>query len=481
MPDQLPAVVVVGAPNLTGALSAALLKTHKFPSVHTAATATELLELSADLPDGALVYLFSPTAVVDMDGISLGEIVAQIKGSGHYVMAVGGNPAGDAFASENGLPILRPRTNLVKEIAGVCGIRVDAPAPKPKPRPQEPAPEQNRAAEMQGSVLWRQAKDARDQQARRELAPLPDGEMLWSNAIGDARRAGALLPSHQARGFVIAFAARKGGVGKTTLSVNSAAYLARALAHSGKRVVLIDMNLQQSDVGNYLQKNSPNIVDLVRNPSLLTSDRIEEGLVYSEKHHLWALIGPRSLREANPAHVHLDLYRQIIELLKNRFDYILIDTPVAEHYHEALQVALPAANYIVVPIQPARVTLDDISDWLNQITAPRHANGYGVDSHRVGIILNRAKIGIGLDPEDVEDRLAGWRMLGMFPDSDEWQLAENTGGLIGENPPSDLDAVFRHMLREATNEPELGRPGEVPSKRGKKQKKGGWLRRLLSS
>lgn len=501
MTAQLPAVVVVGGAQLTAALSAALEKTKQFADVYTANSATQLLEMTADLPEGKLVYLLSPSVDVDMDGITLESIASQISSSNHYVLAVGGDPAGEEFAKTTGFPILRPRTNLVKAIAPVCGVTIDE-APATPPRPSQPPKTDQEAQEpkelakpgpnkQQGSpnfsddlrrnMTWRAAQDAREQRGSTELATRPDNEILWKNAVDETRRQGALQPGgHRARGFVISVAARKGGVGKTTLSVNSAAFLGRQLAAAGRRVVLLDMNLQQSDIGNYIHRHTPNIQDVVRNPNLLTNDRIEEALAYSEKHHFWALLGPSSARDARPDVMHFDMYKQILDLLRNQFDYIIIDTPVGELYHEILRMVLPESNYVIVPLHPARVTLDDISEWLSHITAPRHANGYGIDMRKVGLVLNRAKLGIGLDPADVEDRLAGWNFIGMFPDSDEWQYAENTGGLIGSNPPKDLADVFRHMLHEATYDPALTAEGAgsvEPSANA--EKKGGRFGRLL--
>lgn len=331
-------------------------------------------------------------------------------------------------------------------------------------------------------MAWREAADARATRGDLELAPRSDNELHWQSAIDESRRQGAMQPGHRARGYVISVAARKGGVGKTTITVNSAAFLGRQLAAAGRRVALLDMNLQQSDIGNYIHRHSPNIFDVVRNPNLLTSEQIEDALVYVEKHNFWALLGPSSMNDAKPDVIHFDLYKQIIELLRNRFDYILVDTPVGEFYHEILRMVLPESNYVIVPLQPARVTLDDISEWLSHITAPRHANGYGIDHRKIGLVLNRAKLGIGLDPPDVEDRLSGWKFIGMFPDSDEWQYAENTGGLIGSNPPKDLESVFRHMLREATYDKALdGGSREVAPRQGQVQKgKWGWLKKLLT-
>lgn len=488
---QLPPVVIVAGPQISSPLSRAVERTGQFPGVYQAGTATELLELTADLPDGKLVYLVSPTVDVDIDGIDLESIAAQIQSQGHFVMAVGGSPEGEAFGAEAGLPVLQPRVNLVQAIAPVCGITPPpAPAARPTPAaappPPPPTPEPPRedvSQTLRRSQVWREAHEERETRGSVELAPRPDSQLLWNSALDESRRRGIHQTGFQRRGFVIAFAARKGGVGKTTLSVNSAAFLGSRLAAAGKRVVLVDMNLQQSDVGNYLHRSTPNIHDLVRNPNLLTSNRIEEALAYSEKHNIHALLGPPAVKDARPDVIHHDMFKQILDLLRNQFDYILVDTPVGEFYHDMLRMVLPEANYIITPLHPARVTLDDIEAWLNNITAPRHANGYGIDARKIGLVLNRAKLNIGLDPADVEDRLSGWKFIGMFPDSDEWQLAENTGGLIGANPPRELADVFRHMLYEATYDKDIldSAPSAAPlGSRSERRKRRGWLRRLLS-
>lgn len=478
---QLPAVVIVADPKTTQGLSSALTKTRKFPGVYSANSASQLVELTADLPDGNLVYLFSPKVDIDMEGVELDGIVEQIRTNGHHVMAIGGDPAGERFAGENELPILRPRTNLVREIANAAGIKL--PEPKKKPGQQDMQRAKSTGDDLQAGLAWRRAKDNREMRGSKELAPRDGSREHWRGAIEQSRRSGAIQPGHRARGFVISFAARKGGVGKTTLSVNSAAYIGRALAETGKRVVLVDLNVQQSDIGNYIHKHSPNVTDLVRNPNLLSSELIEEVLVYSEKNNFHALIGPGSIKDGNPVQVHMDMYKHILDLLRDRFDYILLDTPVAEHYHEVLRFSLPESNYVVVPLAPARVTLDDISEWLNQITAAKHANGYGIDQRKIGLVLNRAKIDIGMDPQDVEDRLSGWKFIAMFPDSDDWQRAENLGGLIGTNPPKELDAVFKHMLMEATHDPDVVNK-TVKKDDGKQEKKFsgkiGWLKKLIS-
>lgn len=478
MTAQLPAAIVVASAQIASPLSAALEKTGKFAGVYSATSAVELMELGAELPESRYVYLLSPTVDLNIDGVGLKDIGDELSDHQHAVMVIGGDSAGESFAQSTGFPVLKPRTNLVQAIAPVCGVDLTPPAPRPETsKPPVVADEVRRAA------VWREAREEKETRGSRELAPRADSGLVWQNAVDTSRRMGTLKPGHRRRGWIISFAVRKGGVGKTSLTVNSAAYMGRKLADAGRRVVVVDMNLQQSDIGNYIHKQTPNVFDIVRNPNLLTSEHIEDALVYSEKHNFWALLGPSHMKDANPHTLNADLYKQILDLLRTKFDYILVDTPVGEFYHAILNMVLPESSYVIVPVHPARVTLHDVSEWLSHVTAPRHTNGYGINQQKMGLVLNRAKYGIGLDPADVEDRLSEWDFIGLIPDSDEWQLAENTGGLVGSNPPDDIAEVLRHMLYKATNDPALkptsgGKGGARPSKSS--QGKFGWLKRLLS-
>lgn len=63
MTAQLPAAIVVGAAQVATALSAALKKTGQFAGVYAATSATELMELGAELPESRYVYLLSPPLI----------------------------------------------------------------------------------------------------------------------------------------------------------------------------------------------------------------------------------------------------------------------------------------------------------------------------------------------------------------------------------------------------------------------------------
>lgn len=119
---------------------------------------------------------------------------------------------------------------------------------------------------------------------------------------------------------VVSFVSAKGGIGKTTIAVSTAA----AFAKQGKRVVIVDLDLQFGDADLFLDlQPTRNIVDLIQEMEEADSSVMER---YLTKHEcgLWLLASPTRPEEAEyvrPAHV-----RTILQALKKKFDYIIVDT-----------------------------------------------------------------------------------------------------------------------------------------------------------
>jgi len=271
------------------------------------------------------------------------------------------------------------------------------------------------------------------------------------------------------RGFVITIAVSKGGTGKSSLTLNLGAFLGMRLRMLGKTVCIIDANFQQADAGKYLDCWTPNINTIANDPALLTRERILEGLVHKPEYNLSVLLGPATPDEANPLNIDAELYSEILELLKVHFDYILIDTPVAEKFHDLFsKFVLPKADFIVVPVAPNLPTLHDAHNWLmSAVVQPRHSGGAGVDPSRIGVVLNRAEDGIGCSEEDVRSAMARWRFLGSIPETKEWKLANNRSELVAQKAYAELNQAFASVLYEATGEAVLGANIEpVEEKRG---------------
>ena len=277
---------------------------------------------------------------------------------------------------------------------------------------------------------------------------------------GVSPRGGGPNPSYGAsprRGYVITIAVSKGGVGKSSMTLNLAAFLGMRLRAQGKTVCVIDANYQQADSGKYLDTYTPNINTVVNNPSLLTKDRILEALVHRPEYNLSVLLGPATPDEGNPLAISARLYNEILDLIKAHYDYVLIDTPVAEKFHEMFSdFALPRADYVVVPVAPNFTTLHNADNWLRAaVVAPRNLGGAGLDPNRVGIVLNRAEDGIGCSEEDVRQTMASWHFLGAIPETKEWKACNNRNELVAPRNYAELSQAFAEVLHAATGEPVL--------------------------
>jgi MinD-like ATPase involved in chromosome partitioning or flagellar assembly len=263
-------------------------------------------------------------------------------------------------------------------------------------------------------------------------------------------------PAAPRRGRVIAVASAKGGVGKTSAAVNLSVYAARILQAAGRpgTAVIVDTNFQQADVARYLNLQSPTILDLFRTSATPTPETVRGQLAQVPGIELYALLGPPDAVSADPALINSALYRRILPVLRQAFDFVFVDTPVAELYHVTFtDLILPEADAILVPVEPNRVTLEAARSWLKAITMPQLARGGGVAPDRLSLILNRARADVDCGPEEVMDLMPGWRFVGMIPEDQEWMQAVNTYQLTAMSAGSDLEATFRGILQAVTGDP----------------------------
>ncbi|MCO6009164.1 hypothetical protein NE236_29765 [Actinoallomurus purpureus] len=243
------------------------------------------------------------------------------------------------------------------------------------------------------------------------------------------------------------------------MTVNLAIHAARILQSAGRAesVVLVDTNFQQADVARYLNVKSPTIIDLLRSPGGISAETIRNHLAHVPEAGLYALLGPPEAINADPSLVNSLPYHRILAVLRKAFDFVFIDTPVAELYHTTFSdLILPEADAILVPVEPSRVTLEAAHSWLKAVTMPRHSRGGGVAPEKLSLLLNRARVDVDCSPEDVMDLLPGWRFVGMIPEDHEWMRAANNYQPIALRADPELDATFRSILQVLTEDPVFG-------------------------
>jgi chromosome partitioning protein len=189
---------------------------------------------------------------------------------------------------------------------------------------------------------------------------------------------------------------KKGGVGKTTFTLNCA----HALAFSGYRVLLVDLDAQSNLTKHLLGKGSdavfardparPDISKVLQQRCAAEEACLETG--YAGLHLIAGspdlddllLLNPRLARE--PTRM-----RALLAPLFPRYDYVLIDCPPVLNW--LTRMALMAAGDVIVPTQPesyALQGLDDLVPWLDKMNATARLYRIVINMYRANTQLHQA-------------------------------------------------------------------------------------------
>ena len=162
---------------------------------------------------------------------------------------------------------------------------------------------------------------------------------------------------------IIAIANRKGGVGKTTTTVN----VATAMAAAGKKVLVIDLDPQGNATTSMGIEKKGRMVSSYE--VLVGEASIAEAIVWTEIPNFSLIPASADLAGAEVELVDME-HREFA--LKNaikdnavNYDYILIDCPPSLSL--VTINALVAANAVIVPLQCEFLALEGVTDLIKNI------------------------------------------------------------------------------------------------------------------
>ncbi len=168
---------------------------------------------------------------------------------------------------------------------------------------------------------------------------------------------------------IFCIANQKGGVGKTTTSVN----LAAGLAQVGRRVLLVDLDPQgNATMGSGIDKRSldPSVYDVLLETTAITEAR------KPSPHGGYDVLGAnRDLAGAEVELVTLERrekrLKAALAAVKDEYDFVLIDCPPS--LSMLTLNGLCSAHGVIVPMQCEYFALEGLSDLVNTIKQV-HAN-----------------------------------------------------------------------------------------------------------
>jgi len=197
--------------------------------------------------------------------------------------------------------------------------------------------------------------------------PAPPSDVLQSirrvHTVMAPRRAvvkGGAAPAAPARrdGQIIAVFSPKGGVGRTTLVTNLAVEIRRRHDLS---VVVVDGSLPFGDVGVFFDlPPTHSIVDLQVPEAELDAAYIETALLLHPVSGVKALLAPPRPEMAEM--VTDELLRRTLRILRERYDYIIVDTSPA--LDERVLTALEAADKILLVLSSNLAALKSAKAFL---------------------------------------------------------------------------------------------------------------------
>ena len=164
-------------------------------------------------------------------------------------------------------------------------------------------------------------------------------------------------------GRIIAIANQKGGVGKTTTSIN----LAASLAEKGKKVLVIDMDPQGNTTSGFgVDKNN---LDNTVYELILNECSVQECILKEVIENVAIIPSNVNLAAAEIELIGVDkkefILKKEIDWVKDKYDFILIDCPPSL---SMLTVnAMTTANTVLVPIQCEYYALEGLSQLIHTV------------------------------------------------------------------------------------------------------------------
>jgi pilus assembly protein CpaE len=193
-------------------------------------------------------------------------------------------------------------------------------------------------------------------------------------------------------GRIVTIFSPKGGTGKTVTATNLAAGLVK---HSGKRTLLLDLDLQFGDAAIMLGvEPDRTIQDLMAAPGELDSEKLAG---YTVRHTSGVDILPAPIRPEDAELVTEPKLARLLEVARSSYDMIVVDT--SPFFHGPMLATLDRTDELLLVCGLEVPTIKNVRLSLQTLEL------LSFPPNRIRVVLNRANSNVGLKRSEVEGAL----------------------------------------------------------------------------
>lgn len=227
-----------------------------------------------------------------------------------------------------------------------------------------------------------------------DIVSLPESpeRVLFAFQKAVARKQGAAVATGLALSPMICVLGPKGGTGKTLTSSN----LAVSLARKGRKVALVDLDLQFGDIGLALGlKPERTIYDLAQSAGSLDADKVDDYLI-EHPSGVRVLMGPT--RPDQAAAISVEFLREVYATLRATHDFVIVDT--APGFTPEVIASVDSSSHICMVGMLDSLSLKNTKLGLETLEL------MGYDPERIRFVLNRSDTRVGIARDEVEAIIA---------------------------------------------------------------------------